>query len=344
MKVQVLLVSLVCLIWAVGAETTVPHQSTMVEIGTHVSIWQGVLWFLSILKDWLPVLATILGGIWALVEWRSSNREKRAEFLDSLMKRFYEKEIRDFFYRCIDEDEDGWYDRGRLNVEFMKQVDSAFAFFSYLCYLRLQGLIEEAEFENFSYQISRLLKNEQTWHYLLMLIKLEKDKQLRNPFNSLIEYGRRVGIDCELFAQFKNGDLPLDVVEKLEEKFSANSVAVNDLNIEPLKNEKIGHYIRRVVFPLVEQCCVSEDELLRLEQKEASHETFGLSYPFLVRQDKIVPMMREHYYVAIFSPYGDSFQICNEWKQRQYEKVRKWVKDVVEVYKKQCSQSSFKGC
>ena len=309
-----------------------------------LAVWVGVLcigrcvggklnWkaISNAMLTWSPIFASVAGGLWALFEWHRSNNEKRAEFLDAMLKRFYEDEIRDFFYRCIDSESQDWYDRGKENVAFMKQVDSAFSFFSYLCYLRMKGLIEKKEFDFFSYQIDRLLNNQQTWHYLLSLIEIEKEQKLKNPFSALMEYGHSSGFNAEIFARYEVNGLPDSVFKDLREKFSCNSIDGQlPRSWGRKQGERNSEYIKRVVFPLIENECLVKEEIEAFTGEEESRRVFSLSYPFLVRMDELDPTMRRHYYVAPVRYQDSSYLICNEWKKRQKDKLYAWVKKIFE--------------
>ena len=278
---------------------------------------------------YIPIVSPFVAGAWALWEWHRSNCVKRAEFLDSLVKRFYEDEIRLFFYRCIDSESDGWYDQGKDNIDFMKEVDASFSFFAYLCYLIRSGHIEHEEFDFFSYQIVRFLQNEQTQHYLLQLIIIENEDHLKNPFKTLLEYAHDIGIKAEIYEKFVNGKLPDHVFEKLREKFfKIQSTEVVD--IKELPNEKIGHYVRRVVLPMIAQGNLSAEEMVQFESLSLSREKFGLCFPFLVKKENLSIDRRKNYYVAMLAPHNESYLLCNEWKSYQFAKLIAWVKKIHE--------------
>ena len=63
---------------------------------------------ISFVIDNIELLVAICGGIFALLQWRESNTNKRAEYLNSLLDKLWEnKDVQDFIL-LNDYDED-WY-------------------------------------------------------------------------------------------------------------------------------------------------------------------------------------------------------------------------------------------
>lgn len=133
----------------------------------------------------LTFLAVIIGGIFALCQWRVSIKQKRAEYLKELLDK--SKSFQNTFLKF--EYNKSWYnqpfhDGGDLEEE----VDSFFDYLSYICYLRDQKLIEVKDFTFLSYTINRVLQDKQTIDYLHNLYCFSKRIKEEMPFSYLLNY------------------------------------------------------------------------------------------------------------------------------------------------------------
>ena len=72
-------------------------------------------------------------------------------------------------------------------------------------------------------------------------------------------------------------------------------------------------------------CRFSEEDIKNFTQKEYSKETWGLSYP-LLSKERIKTNGHDRYYAKDVPIGNESYYICNNWYQKQREKLREWLK------------------
>ena len=117
---------------------------------------------------------TIIGGVFALFQWRQSYKLKRAELLkEALAKIREDKEFAKVLYD-IDYGEK-WYTYDFINDHSKEQLfDKVFAYFDYLCYLKNKRILGKNEFRIFEYRIHRMVCNDSFLDYLFNLYHFSK--------------------------------------------------------------------------------------------------------------------------------------------------------------------------
>ncbi len=112
----------------------------------------------SFFIDNIELLIAVCGGIFALLQWREANTNKRAEYLDSLLEKLWgNKDIQDFI--LINDYGIDWY-----NEEFHRsedktipiQADKTLSFMNYICYAVDVNIIRNKEKGLFDYYLSAL--------------------------------------------------------------------------------------------------------------------------------------------------------------------------------------------
>lgn len=109
--------------------------------------------------EFLFLIFTVCGGLFALFQWRKSYKLKRAEYLENaLIKIREDKDFAQVLYR-IDYGEE-WYTPEFIEDHNQEQLfDKVFAYFDFLCYLKHQRILRESEFRIFEYRIARMAAN-----------------------------------------------------------------------------------------------------------------------------------------------------------------------------------------
>lgn len=124
----------------------------------------------SSITDWLQIILTVIGGIYALWLLRQSNREKRNLYVAEIMNKFYDDtEIRTIIYAV---------DSGR-NIEEIRftgvleqQADKTIKYLDYLGYLLDEGRLKTNDIKPFRYEITRLLKSPVIKNYINWLSQI----------------------------------------------------------------------------------------------------------------------------------------------------------------------------
>ncbi|MCR4948613.1 MAG: hypothetical protein K6A15_05630 [Treponema sp.] len=119
----------------------------------------------------IEFVAAICGGIIALLQWRESNNNKRAEYLDTLLTKLWEnKDIQNFI--LLNDYNKKWY-----NEQFHRSddktiptlADKTLSFMNYICYVVKVKIIRKEERSLFDYYLFSLAKCNDMRHYLFDL-------------------------------------------------------------------------------------------------------------------------------------------------------------------------------
>lgn len=168
---------------------------------------------ISLFIDSATLLCAVVASVFALLEFRRTNRLKAASHLKEVIVRLRSDREASRFIQAVDYGEFK-YDRSFANSELERQVDSTLESLSYLCYLRKKGIIGEDEFGFAEYEITRLLMDKEVQKYLFnfyhfsnkALAKKESaEESVSGPFQYLLAYAKEKGfIDKEFFDKDNN--------------------------------------------------------------------------------------------------------------------------------------------
>lgn len=162
-------------------------------------------------SGWILLLCSVVtalvacgGLVFVGLEYRRSNKVKRADFIENLIKQMRgDPDIRGILY--IFQYNGFVYDSGfHDDAELQRKVDKALLYLSYICYLNNRRVITNNEFAFFEIEISQTLRNEGVIDYLFNLYHFECRVGRLNPsargsrkqftFFPLLEYGRSIGV------------------------------------------------------------------------------------------------------------------------------------------------------
>lgn len=152
-----------------------------------------------------PIIA-IIGGGFALFQWRKGNIYKRAEILQKLIETIRDDEDISAVMDVIDWNEGFSYygkfklsDKSRTTLsnitddDFFHMVDKTLAHFSYICYLRNQRTLTKKDMCVFEYALRRLMDNRNIKNYLYSLYHWSASLNTAMSFSFLIKYGLKKG-------------------------------------------------------------------------------------------------------------------------------------------------------
>lgn len=137
----------------------------------------------------IVLLTGIVGGIFGLVQWNTSVKIKKAEYINELTEKIRsDADIKEIVYMF---DYDAvWYTPDFHNSgELELKIDKTLSYFSYICYLYKLHLITKNEFEFFRYEIERILLNRQVQNYFFNLYHFSIKFNVPFTFIYLFEYG-----------------------------------------------------------------------------------------------------------------------------------------------------------
>lgn len=138
----------------------------------------------------LTFIGVVVGGIFALIQWRKGTALKRAEYIKELTEKIRTDE--DIFKTIYIFDYGvQWYSsKFHQGGDIERQVDRTLAYFSYILYLRNEKLISKKEFSFFSYDIERILCNNQLQDYFYNLFHFAKKQGIPFSFDILLNYAK----------------------------------------------------------------------------------------------------------------------------------------------------------
>jgi len=146
----------------------------------------------------LTFLTIVISGIFALCKWTKQMKMKRAEYIKDLTT-----EIRTSPHMAFDVFEYGkeWYGLDfHDGSDIEERVDYTLSVFSYICYLRKQDLLNNAEFNCFKYELARILTNPHFQQYFYNLYHFSRSQNQPMTFLYLFEYAKENGyLDSEFY-------------------------------------------------------------------------------------------------------------------------------------------------
>lgn len=135
------------------------------------------------------LLLALVGGCFALIQWGTNMKLKRAEYIKNLLDEM--RTNKDIVYYKFDYDEP-WYGPNFHNSgESERKIDYTLNFFSYICYLRNHNIINKTDFSCFKYEIERILTNHHFHCYYYNLYHFSKRIKQPIPFYELFEYAKK---------------------------------------------------------------------------------------------------------------------------------------------------------
>ena len=178
-----------------------------VELSSTTPMWATIL---SLIIQGITCLGMIVGGIFALVQWHTTNKCKRNDILKPLVDNVRSNgQIAEIMSKIDWQDGfeyDGSFiltdgtDSPAARDKLFRDIDETLAVFNYICYLRHCRSLREAEMQFFNYEIRRLFSNPHICNYLYSLHHWSQDQGVTMSFHYIVEYGFKQGyIDAGFF-------------------------------------------------------------------------------------------------------------------------------------------------
>lgn len=147
----------------------------------------------------ISIIMVMIGGIFGYYQWRKNILLRRAGYINELTEKIRtDKYIKDVVY-MFDYDYKWYSEKFHGSGKLELKVDKTLSYFSYICYLKVQKIISDKEFNFFKYEIERILMNEQLQDYFYNLYHFSNKNNTPMTFLYLFEYGEKMGIFDEAF-------------------------------------------------------------------------------------------------------------------------------------------------
>ena len=175
---------------------------------------------LNIANSWVEIFAfasVLIGGVWALLQWRRSIEDRRSHMLFDVLKFYFDSRIYDTFTTYIDhpskEDSEFWNGLKFNPPQVEQKIDEMLLFFSNVCYQKKKGFLPRKEGTLFRYQLVQILSDPQIRDYMAWLKDFAKDGY---PFGELDDYAKCNNIE---YINNKLAENPKILTEEELEKY-----------------------------------------------------------------------------------------------------------------------------
>lgn len=140
--------------------------------------------------DHIEFITAILAGITALFQWKQSNNNNRAEYLDKLLNTLWEnKDIQNFL--LLNDYNNDWYTEEfhRSDDKTLPTIaDKTLSYISYICYVVKVRIIRNDEKALFDYYINSLAQSDDLRRYIFDLYQYSIFSKKTFPFSYFLDY------------------------------------------------------------------------------------------------------------------------------------------------------------
>jgi hypothetical protein len=172
-----------------------------------IQLIKRILVLLNRYSGAITLVFAVVGGYFALKQWKTQVMHKRAEMVNDLMNRVRDDKDIAAIMDIIDWNEGIRYD-GKFSVDrgvvkevlltvnndaLFKMIDKTLSFFSYICYLRKRKAISKKDMIPFEYELRRIADNNHIRDYLYSIYHWSKYLGVKCSFEHLIDYYLKKG-------------------------------------------------------------------------------------------------------------------------------------------------------
>lgn len=161
--------------------------------------WLDNNWFSVI-----SIIATVVGGILALMQWQKSIKLRRSEFINQIIEKLrFDKTMVKAMY-LVDYNQ-VWYNEdfhGGSDNEYI--VDRLLSYLSYICYLLNTRNITAKESSILEYELRRACESWSVQAYLFNIYHFSKKRNSSCTFQYLIDFGLKHKIINEEEFKYKD--------------------------------------------------------------------------------------------------------------------------------------------
>jgi hypothetical protein len=137
----------------------------------------------------ISIFLVSLGGWFALIQWHSTVKLRKAEFVDKIINIIrFDKEMAETLYK-IDYGVFLYDEFFHKNRDLEYEVDKVLSYFDYICYLYNTKNIGNDEMKILKYRISRICTSHSVQAYLWNLYHFSKKLKKECSFLNIINYG-----------------------------------------------------------------------------------------------------------------------------------------------------------
>lgn len=144
--------------------------------------------------DCISLLAYIIAGIFALIQWKDSNKNRRIEYIDKILKETHNNDAIKNVIEVNDYEKRDWYcdefhrSEKAEDILFTQQTDETLSHLNFLCFLVQSKTIKPDEAILFEYNIKTMASNINTKRYMFDLYQYCYFTKREFPFPCFLKY------------------------------------------------------------------------------------------------------------------------------------------------------------
>lgn len=152
------------------------------------------------------IMIMLAGGVFALVQWNSSQKFKRLKFLDEIINKLrFDPEMAHTLY-TIDYDRHWYTNEFHNNRDLEYKIDKVLSYFDFICCLYNTKNIKNDEFNVIKYRVVRICISPSVQKYLWNLYHFSAKMGTPCSFANIVDYGIKNKIIKKEF-RYNNKDL-----------------------------------------------------------------------------------------------------------------------------------------
>ena len=161
-------------------------------------------WTIDNYLSLILIMGMVIGSIFALIQWNSSIKIRRTEFLDEIINKLWFDENMAKTMHQIDSNPN-WYteDFHKNYSDLGYPIDKLLSYFDFICYLHFIKNLSSTEFSVIRYEIDRTCASHSVQAYLWNLYHFSNKIEAGCSFMYIIDYGMKEKI---LDKEFKNNN------------------------------------------------------------------------------------------------------------------------------------------
>ena len=162
------------------------------------------IWTIDNYLSLILIIVMAIGSFFALIQWNSSIKIRRTEFLDEIINKLWFDVDMAKTMHMIDNNPNWYTENFHKNYsELGYQIDKLLSYFDFICYLRFIKNLSLNEFSVIRYEIDRTCASPSVQAYLWNLYHLSNEIEAGCSFMYIIDYGIKEEI---IDKDFKNNN------------------------------------------------------------------------------------------------------------------------------------------
>lgn len=174
--------------------------------------------------------------------------------------------------------------------------------------------------------ILQIFQNHGLEFSLCFIANQDFEKKMLNP---VLQSANQVADTSELFIrsiQLLNSIVGQNDPRPLASNRTLKAAEKNEVSMQTdFNGMKVGEIARTSLRQKLETCSFSNEDILRLQDKNYSKQVFGINYPLLEKAENASAQKIDRYYANPAEINGKFFFICSEWYDKSRPLLLTWI-------------------